>query len=245
MVDIQAIGRATGNGSGEIVEGLPHRDHEWEDDDETLQTRNYTGTREDVVAYCYPFDLNIPVGSIDPLPRSSCGIVTRTGSNSVEYGIGSTKKVFISQTRLEEAFSIPFSLDQPLTMRHYPTTPRLALHVLRSFLKMGNSGICYSHCDLTPTKGLGRRSAAYLAYTVFGTLLFGCIVLSSGLAPLGRPITGENSLDSIHTRMQDYVALLFASSDVPENSLHSRTNSGLESLNSALCRAYEIAFKHV
>ena len=83
MVDMQAIGRAIGDGSGEIVEGLPHRDHEWEDDDETLQTRNYTGTREDVVAYCYPFDLNIPVGSIDPLPRSSCGIVTRTGSDSV------------------------------------------------------------------------------------------------------------------------------------------------------------------
>ena len=88
--------------------------------------------REDVVAYCYPFDLNILVGSIDPLPRSSCGIVTRTGSDSVEYGIGSTEKVNISQARLEEAFSIPFSLDQPLTTRHYrdPTTARLAPHVL-------------------------------------------------------------------------------------------------------------------
>ena len=45
MVDMQAIGRATGNRSAEIVEGLPRRDHEWEDDDETLQTRNYTGMR--------------------------------------------------------------------------------------------------------------------------------------------------------------------------------------------------------
>ena len=86
--------------------------------------------REDIVAYCYPFDLDIPVGSIDPLPRSCSGIVTRTGSDSVEYGIGSTEKVNISQTRLEEAFSNPFSLDQPLAARHYPTTPRLAPHVL-------------------------------------------------------------------------------------------------------------------
>ena len=130
MMDMRAIARATGSGRGEIVEGLPRRDHEWEDDDETLQTHNYTGTRGDVVAYCYPFDPNIPVGSIDPLPRSGCGIVTRTGSDSVKYGIGSTEKVNISQTRLEEAFSIPFSLDQSLTTRHYPTTPRLAPHVL-------------------------------------------------------------------------------------------------------------------
>ena len=53
MKDMQAVGRVTGNGSGEIVEGLPCRDHEWEDDDEILRTRNYTDTREDVVmAYC-------------------------------------------------------------------------------------------------------------------------------------------------------------------------------------------------
>ena len=61
MMDMRAIARATGSGRGEIVEGLPRRDHEWEDD-ETLQTRNYTGTREDVVAYYYSFDLDIPIG---------------------------------------------------------------------------------------------------------------------------------------------------------------------------------------
>ena len=66
---MRAVGRATGNGSGEIVEGLPRRDHEW-DDDETLPTRNYTGTREDVVAYCYSLDLDIPIRSTGSVSRS-------------------------------------------------------------------------------------------------------------------------------------------------------------------------------
>ena len=53
MMEMGAVGRATGSGSGEIVEEIQRREHEWEDD-ETLQTRNYTRTREDVVGYCYP-----------------------------------------------------------------------------------------------------------------------------------------------------------------------------------------------
>ena len=81
MVDMQAISKATGNGSGEIVEGLPRRDHEWEDDDETLQTRNYTGTREDVVAYCYSFDLDIQIRSTEPVPRFSSRFITGAGSD--------------------------------------------------------------------------------------------------------------------------------------------------------------------
>ena len=83
IVDMDSVGRASGSGSGEIFEGLQRQERQWEDD-EILQTRNYIGTREDIVAYCHSFDLDVPVGSTDPLPRSSSGFLTRTGSDSVE-----------------------------------------------------------------------------------------------------------------------------------------------------------------
>ena len=128
------------------------------------------------MAYRYPFDLDIPVGSTDPLLRSSSGLITATGSNSVEYRLGSTEKVNISQTRPEEAFSIRFSLDQSTTTINYPTAPHLAPRVffhtliatiLGLFLQWANTRSAILFDVLTQITGLGCRSAAYLANIVF------------------------------------------------------------------------------
>ena len=178
MMDMGAVGRATGSGSGEIVEELSRRDREWEDDDETLQTRNYTGTREDVVTYCYSFDLDIPIRSTDSVSRSVSQIVTGTGSHQSNTAKIHRESIHIpNSTRrsiLRPVLPRPANnhdkLPHDTSSRTSGPLPHIRRHGARCVLTTGYRRFHHYHCRTDTNDGLGYCSAAYLAYTVFGTL---------------------------------------------------------------------------